>query len=44
MIKAIVTIILLVVMALILFWRQLKTHVWLRICRMIFNHLMGGKK
>jgi hypothetical protein len=44
MLKTIVTIILLVFIAMVLFWSWLKKYVWLKICRQLVNYLMGGKK
>lgn len=44
MLKTIVTIILLISIALVLLWPWIKKHIWLKICQLIVNHWMGGKK
>lgn len=44
MLKAIVTIILLVFIAVVLFWPWFQKYICLKICRRIVDYLMGGKR
>jgi hypothetical protein len=44
MLKTIVTIILIIFIALVIFWPRLKEYLWFKICRRIVDQLMGGEK
>jgi hypothetical protein len=44
MLKVLVTIILSLMIALVIFWPRIKQYVWLKISRRILDHLMGGKR